>query len=205
MVSFSFGKRRKRYNVAGSSCNRLKKRVCRSNPNCSYTRRGCRRRSGTATRGVVYEGPSLQFGRVRRRRVRRVSDFGKRRKRYNVAGSSCNRLKKRVCRSNPNCSYTRRGCRRRSGTVSRGLVYEGPSLEFGKRRKTGRKTRRRKTTRRRSGRKVHKKLPAKIRKLCKRLKIKCTKKVGSRRVYKRMSVLKKQIARKMRKMRRHRR
>jgi hypothetical protein len=63
----SFGK--KKYNVAGSGCNGLKKRVCHSNPNCTYTNRGCRRRSGTKTKGVVYEGPSLpSYGRRRRRR-----------------------------------------------------------------------------------------------------------------------------------------
>ena len=119
-ISSGFGKKARRYNVAGSSCNRLRKRVCRSNPNCSYTKRGCRRRKGTATKGLVYEGPSLQFGKKARR--------------YNVPGSSCNRLRKRVCRSNPNCSYTKRGCRRRSGTATKGLVYEGPSLQFGRRR-----------------------------------------------------------------------
>ena len=123
-----FGRRRKtvrrrRYNVAGSSCNKLRSRTCKSNPNCTYTKRGCRRRSGTASRGVVYEGPALQFGR-RRKTVRR--------RRYNVAGSSCNRLKKRVCQSSPNCTYTKRGCRRRSGTASRGVVYEGPALQFGR-------------------------------------------------------------------------
>ena len=57
----------RRYNVPGSPCNRLRKRVCHSNPNCSYTKRGCRRRSGTAKGGMVYEGPSLAFGRRRRR------------------------------------------------------------------------------------------------------------------------------------------
>jgi hypothetical protein len=62
--------------------------------------------------------------RTRRRKVRR----------YNVPGSPCNRLYKRVCNSNPNCTYTkRRGCRRRNGTVKGGLVYEGPSFaSFGK-------------------------------------------------------------------------
>ena len=117
----SFGKKLKRYNVSGSGCNGLKKRVCHSNPNCTYTKRGCRRRSGTKTKGLVYEGPSL-------------SSFGK--KKYNVAGSACNGLKKRVCRSNPNCSYTKRGCRRRSGTKTKGLIYEGPSLaSYGRRRR----------------------------------------------------------------------
>ena len=59
----SFGKRRRRYNVAGSACNGLKKRVCQSSPNCSYTRRGCRRRKGTKSGAMVYQGPALQFGR----------------------------------------------------------------------------------------------------------------------------------------------
>ena len=58
---YSFGKKR-HYDVPGSQCNKLKKPTCRSNPNCTYTVRGCRRRSGTATKGVIYEGPSLQFG-----------------------------------------------------------------------------------------------------------------------------------------------
>ena len=49
--------------------------------------------------------------------------------------------------------------------------------------------------------KKSRKLPSKIRKMCKKLKIKCTKKVGSRRVYKKLSVVKRQIARRMRSMR----
>ena len=118
--SLAFGKRLRRYNVAGSVCNKLPKRICRSSPNCSYTKRGCRRRSGTVSKGLVFEGPSLAFG--------------KRLRRYNVAGSVCNKLPKRICRSSPNCSYTKRGCRRRKGTVSKGLVFEGPSLAFGRRR-----------------------------------------------------------------------
>ena len=61
-------KRTRRYNVARSPCNSLKKHVCWSNPNCSYTIRGCKRRYGTATKGVVFEGPALQFGRLHRRR-----------------------------------------------------------------------------------------------------------------------------------------
>jgi len=167
----SFGKKLRRYNVSGSPCNKLKKRVCRSSPNCSYTRRGCRRRKGTKSGAMVYEGPALQFGKRKNRylvpypvcnklnkrvclsnpnckymrgRCRRRSStnskmyqgpslaFGKRRRRYNVAGSACNKLKKRVCQSSPNCSYTKRGCRRRSGTKSGAMVYEGPSLQFGR-------------------------------------------------------------------------
>jgi hypothetical protein len=66
------------------------------------------------------------------------------------------------------------------------------------RRKVRRKVRR---TVRRVGRKV-KKIPAKIRKLAKKLKIKITKKVGSKKIYKKLSAIKKQIARKMRSHRR---
>jgi len=123
-----FGKK-KRYNVSGSSCNKLTKKTCQSNPMCSYTKRGCKRRKGTATKGLVFEGPALpasytSYG-VRRRRVRR----------YNVKGSPCNKLRKRVCSSNPNCSYTKRGCRRRKGTATKGVVFEGPSLpSYGRRR-----------------------------------------------------------------------
>ena len=164
----SFGKKLRRYNVAGSACNSLKKRVCQSSPNCSYTRRGCRRRKGTKSGDMVYEGPSLQFGRRSRFGTSENEQlgmglkayntacvkasmvplytcttprnykpdalkFGKRRRRYNVAGSACNKLKKRVCQSSPNCSYTRRGCRRRKGTKSGAMVYEGPALQFGRR------------------------------------------------------------------------
>jgi len=63
--------------------------------------------------------------------------FGKRRRKYFVEGSACNRYRKSVCKSMPNCTYTKgRGCRRRKGTVKGGMVYEGPSLvAFGKRRR----------------------------------------------------------------------
>jgi len=65
--------------------------------------------------------------------------FGKRRKQYMVEDSKCNKHRKAVCQSMPNCTYTTgRGCRRRKGTVKGGLVYEGPSLAaFGKRSKFG--------------------------------------------------------------------
>lgn len=55
------------------------------------------------------------------------ASFGRGR-RYNVAGSPCNRLRARICRSSPNCTYTKKGCRRRKGTVKNSMVYEGPSL-----------------------------------------------------------------------------
>ena len=53
----------------------------------------------------------------------------------------------------------------------------------------------------RTKRGVTKKLPAKLRKLARKLKIKTTKKVGNRRVCKSMAVIKRQIARRMRKVR----
>jgi hypothetical protein len=68
------------------------------------------------------------------RKGRKVRKVRKSRTRYNVEGSGCNKLKKRVCQSSPNCAYTKRGCRRRPG-VKGGLVFEGPSLPgFGGRR-----------------------------------------------------------------------
>jgi len=51
--------------------------------------------------------------------------------------------------------------------------------------------------RRTTKRKGSKKPPARLIKMCKRYKIKCTKKVGKRRVYKKVSVLKKQLKRKL--------
>jgi len=116
-TGFGRKKRRsaRRYNVKESSCNKLRMRVCKSNPNCTYAkRRGCRRRKSTVKGGLVYQGPSL-------------AGFGKRR--YNVKESSCNKLRMRVCKSHPNCTYAKgRGCRRRKSTVRGGLVYQGPSL-----------------------------------------------------------------------------
>jgi hypothetical protein len=74
--------------------------------------------------------------------------------------------------------------------------YKGsvPVSAFG--RKSRRKTRR---TRRKT--KGKKKIPAKIRRQCKRLKIKMTRKVGKRRVPKTLKQLKKQIARKLKALR----
>lgn len=68
--------------------------------------------------------------------------------------------------------------------------YGTPSNGFGKRRRKSRKVKK--------TRKV-KKIPKKIIRLCKKLKIKTTVKRGSKRVYKKLSVLKKQIKMKMKK------
>ena len=59
-----------------------------------------------------------------------------------------------------------------------------------------------KKRRSRKSKKTNRKPPVKILRLCRRLKIKCTKKVGKRRVYKSLAVLKKQIKRKMKKTKR---
>ena len=64
MLEFLFGKPRKsarrktkrRYNVPGSPCNRLRKNKCRSTTGCTHTKRGCRRAKGFASmiaQGVV--------------------------------------------------------------------------------------------------------------------------------------------------------
>jgi len=83
-----------------------------------------------------YDAPSTAFGyRTKSKKCKKVrkSKAKPRRRRYNVEGSACNKLKKRVCQSSPNCAYTKRGCRRRPG-VKGGLVFEGPSLPgFGRR------------------------------------------------------------------------
>jgi hypothetical protein len=109
-------------------------------------------------------------------------------------GSACKGLNERICKGNPNCTYTINGCVRHRGTVKGGLVFEGPSLQFGKKRL------RKKSGKKRSVKKAAKKLPAKIRKLCKRLKIKTTKRVGRRRVRKSIKILMKQIRMRMKKM-----
>jgi hypothetical protein len=141
------------------------------------------------------------FGKPRKSARRKIK------RRYNVPGSPCNRLRKNKCRSKRGCAHTKRGCRRAKGILG-GSIYEGPMLPspvstpeymkeaaelmFGKKRRAPR----RKTSRKgRSSRKP----PSAIRKMCKKLKIKITKKVGGRRVYKSLALLKKQIKLKKRK------
>lgn len=59
-----------------------------------------------------------------------LTAFGKRKRKYkyrNVVGA-CSGLKKKRCRTNPNCHYVKnRGCKGRSGT-KKGMVYEGPEM-----------------------------------------------------------------------------
>jgi hypothetical protein len=116
-----FGRRRRRcgsrkprrYNVSGSSCNRLRKNACKS-AGCSYTKRGCRRKA-------TYKLRESSFGRRRRRCGSRKS------RRYNVSGSSCNSLKKAECKA-AGCTYTKRGCRRKATYKLRDVSKSG----FGK-------------------------------------------------------------------------
>ena len=127
---------------------------------------------------------------------------------YDCVGKNINE-----CGSNPNCNWQSGAkpprCVRQRGHLE-GTQYEGPMgkssgytppddefdalmsglYSFGKKRKS------------RKGRSKKNKLSAKIRRLCRKFKIKTTKKVGNRRVYKSIKVLKKQIAKKMKKVRR---
>ena len=104
---------------------------CQS-PSSSFGRR--RRRSASSFGARCRKGyRRSKTGKSRcvrstRRRVTRRKTVRKSRRRYNVAGSPCNIKKRADCRSNPNCTYTRRGCRRRSGTKTGGLRYSGPML-----------------------------------------------------------------------------
>jgi len=131
----AFGKKRRYRKSNRSACSRLKKKSCNKSPLCHYTKgRGCRRKS--AKKAPSYSmSADEDLGSYANEAG--ISFFGlksRRRRHYNVPGSVCNKLKKNVCRSSPSCTYTRRGCRRRSGT-KKGLVYEGPSLAFGKKRR----------------------------------------------------------------------
>ena len=201
-TDLDFGKRRVR-RTTGSVCSGLRKNVCNQSATCKYVKRqGCRRKSiktgytmsGDEDLGSYADAAGIQF-------------FGRRR--YNVKGSPCNKLRRNVCKSSPNCSYTKRGCRRRKGTRGK-VVYEGPSLSaFDKRRKRmsliafGKRRKRMSLSafgKRRKSRK-HYKLPKKIVKLCRKLKIKCTKKVGKHRVYKSLTDLKRMIKKRMKHVR----
>ena len=185
-TDLDFGKRRR----PRSACTGLRKNVCNNSSTCKYVKkRGCRRKnikagytmSGNDDLGSYADAAGITFFGRRRTTVRR--------RRYNVKGSPCNKLRRGVCKSNPNCSYTKRGCRRRRGT-SKGLVYQGPSLSSFGRRKA------RKVHKARRSRKVRK-LPKKIVKLCRKLKIKCTKKVGKHRVQRSLTDLKRMIKKRM--------
>ena len=189
--SMYFGKKRKvmRRRVRTGCGVHRKRGMCITANGCSWkkkSRRCVKRRSkvarvsksapmGDADDNLAAYDAEAGFTWMGRRRRRRMASFGRRKSR-------------KVSRR----KTSRRKTSRRK--ISRRKIS---------RRKTSRrKVSRRKVSRRKtSRRKVNKKLPAKIRKMCKRLKIKCTKKVGNKKVYKKLSVVKRQIARRMRTMR----
>jgi hypothetical protein len=196
----------------GDVCRKKSRAACGSNPNCKYTKTGCRRRHGVKSRGVKYEGPMMEFGSkipkslarqcrshgikltmkrgnkrvkksaaVLKRQLRKVSKrrtVTKRSESNSRTGDVCRKRSMATCGGNPNCTYTKTGCRRRHGVKSGGVKYQGPMMEFGKRR--------------------GKKLPKAFVKKCRKYGVKTTLKRGRKRVQKSMSVLKKQLRRAMR-------
>jgi hypothetical protein len=104
-----------------------------------------------------------------------VLSFGKR---LRLGPSPCAKLDQAACGGNPNCHYTKRGCASKRGTRSRGVVHEGPMgppSAFGGRPSSA------------------------LLKKCKKYRIKTTVKRGKHRYYKKVSVLKKLLAKKMKK------
>jgi hypothetical protein len=144
-----------------------------------------------------YEPPSLvMFGKKKHRTTSRTIRRTTRRK------NICARLRKGTCNSSPMCKYVKRkGCRRVTGKKSPSHVISGDDdlgayaeeagiAFFGKKRK--------------SVRRISKKIPKSILKMCKKLKIKVSVKRGNKRVPKKLSVLKKEIRRKIRMIKHHR-
>jgi hypothetical protein len=152
---------------------------------CKYTRRGCRRKAGAKSLGLAFGGFSLS----------KLASLAKKVKL--PKGADIKKLKAKL--------------EKHADTLNKHLdtlheIANGSGEEeklaaaFGKKRR-GRSRKVRKSPKTHADfRRMPKKPPAKIRKICKKLKIKTTKKVGSRRVYKKLSELKKQIARKVRKL-----
>ena len=123
------------------------------------------------------------------------------------------------CGSNPNCNWQSGAagglgrCIRQKGH-DKGLQYEGPignTTSFGRRRyrtkrlgfgkhKKSSKSHKKTSKGHKKTRKVHKKPPASLLKKCKRYHVKITIKRGGKRVYKKISDLKKQLKKKIRKM-----
>ena len=169
-----FGKRRK---SRKSACRGLKKSSC-AGPMCGWKKgKGCRNKRNAPSAVISGDDDIGAYADAAgihmfgRKYRRRRSSFGRRR-------SMIGRRRRRRC--------TMIGRRRRSGMGKR-------SRKVGRKsRKVGRKGRK--------GRKTNKKLPASIRRMCRKYKIKCTKKVGSRKVYKKLSIVKRQIAKRRRSM-----
>jgi hypothetical protein len=148
---------RKRQINSKSVCNRLKRKVCRSTPGCSYVRGrkiyGCRRKSRKSTGTMMPPGftsgstpgsirdPLFDYDFTRppavgvSREVVAGSAFGRRRrcksaprKRRINSKSPCNRLKKKDCKAKPGCGYV--SSRKRYG-CKRKPIY---ASAFGRRR-----------------------------------------------------------------------
>jgi hypothetical protein len=285
MLSFLFGKTckrskksksskrsKKRYNVPGSVCNKRKKKNCKSNKNCSWTRsRGCSMRKGPKTRtpkdNAALAQEIIQLALAAAREVAARGGSAEEQAeaaaaaasdacakaglsfddtRYiaglvarEVAGNTGGDVAAAVETAQENVSIVENkwnlwaaakgffrkigestglleppgafsfGSKNKFGSYSQHISRFTSSpivssvLSFGSRRSGfGKRTRKVRRTRRtaRKGCKGHKnlkKVPARLRRLCRKYKIKTTKKVGKSRVCKSLSTLKKQLKRKM--------
>ncbi len=159
-------------------CARLSESACTfNNLSCDWhpVSRTCARKKGILG-GSIYEGPMLQSPVSTPEYLKEAAElmFGKKRR--------APRRKKSVTPE-----YMKEAAELMFGHRSSKFGYCTKPLEFGKKRRVSR-------------RKTSRKPPSAIRKMCKKLKIKITKKVGGRRVYKSLAVLKKQIKLKKKKM-----
>jgi len=209
------------------------KAKCNSSAMCSYKKgRGCHRaRVKKSSPDFVMTGDDEDLGSYadaagieffgKRRRGARRGRRGVRRVTRRKVRRGVRRVTRRKVRRGVRKVHRRRaagiGNMLKKMETAFGNMFKLPSFGRRKTRKVHRKSRKTRKVHRKSRktRKVHrksrkgckgrtyKKLPAHIRKMCRKLKIKTTKKVGSRRVCKKLSVIKKLIARKMR-ARRHR-
>ena len=83
---------------------------CYSDPNCTWTKRGCVARKGVRV-GDVYQGPRME----QHVPTSRYKSF-------------CTNKSDTQCYSDPNCTWTKRGCVARKG-VPAGDIYQGPRME----------------------------------------------------------------------------
>jgi hypothetical protein len=277
MLEFLFGKPSKkckrslkRYNVPGSVCNKRKKKSCKSDKSCSWTRRrGCSMRKGPKTRTprdnamLAQEIINKSLAAAKEVAMRGGSAQEQAEAAAAVAADTCGKaglsfddtryisgLVAREVAKNAGSSVAQavetaqenvtkvenefnlwaraKGFFRRIGE-STGLLEPPGAFSFGSRRRRGaafgsysshisrftsspvvsdvlsfgrRRTRARKGC---SGHKGLKKLPASVRRMCRKYKIKTTKKVGKKRMCKSMAVIKKQLRRKMKSSKRSRR
>ena len=223
MFEFLFGKKRKtikrrcdgrtkyclphkRYNVPSSPCNHLLRRMCRSNSNCTYVkRRGCRRKS---SRTIVKRRTKKTMPFYQAFKFKKNLPLNLKEERFSqenvIYPQEMIDKAKRILNisGNPNKSEIRRAylvlIRKYHPDKLNNFNYlyaaeinnardilTNSASSFGKK-STNRK----------------KPIALKIRKLCKRLKIKMTKRAHGRRVQKSHKTLMKQIKRKMHKTKR---